>query len=225
MYKFNNNYPLHIEKNFVDMGLLLSAKAWVLYNSIAPNPKLQPSFDVSNDTHLYAEKLQKIYWYDQSYWNKWLNDSCFFDLARKYLEKPILIKHEALIKRHCYESYVPLHQDIILWGRPYETAITLWVPLTDSSYETGGMFYYPVIDQLFEHVVDMKYPKSKIIDINKESINQQSIININASRGDVVICPSSLPYGSNYNMSNSLRIGMPFVFIEKAELNEPINDN
>ena len=222
MYKFSNVNSVHIKPNFLNENLLTSALEWIINNSNLPNHSLQPNYDINDDKQIYAKKIRKIYWHDPEYWNKWLNDSNLLKLVKEYIDTPILIKHAAFIKRHKNESYIPLHQDLALWEKPYKTAITFWIALTDSTTTNGGMFYYPVIDQIFEHVLDIKYPQFKSIDLDKEKINEKTLINLNVSKGDIVIWPGSLPHGSNYNTNNTLRIGMPFVFVDKSEFNEGV---
>jgi len=147
-----------------------------------------------------------------------LETSGIAPLVREYIGDPVLIKHAAFIKRHKEESFIPLHQDSALWERPYKTAITVWVALTDSKKSNGGMFYYPYIENLFPHEFDLRYPSFKCIPCDRLKIGDEDLKPIEVSSGSIVIWPANLPHGSYSNISGQFRLGMPMVFVSKSEL-------
>ncbi len=65
---------------------------------------------------------------DPLFWDDWFARSRLDALVRDHLRKPRLLRHAAFIKRHADESYIPLHQDIALWEKRYESAQTFWSP-------------------------------------------------------------------------------------------------
>jgi hypothetical protein len=217
MSKFKDQEPVHIKKNFISQDESAKAIEWIKECSYLPSKILEPDFDINDDIRQFAKKIRKLYWHDKEFWSTWFENTGFMKLVKNYIENPVLIKHAAFIKRHADESYIPLHQDIVLWERPFRTAITFWVALTDSLQSNGGMFYYPCISRLFLHELDIKFPSFKCITLDKEFLDPSQFKNINVKSGSVVIWPGSLPHGSHNNISGNLRIGMPFVFIDQSE--------
>ncbi|MFO6383122.1 phytanoyl-CoA dioxygenase family protein, partial [Pseudomonas aeruginosa] len=76
--------------------------------------------------------MRNLHRHDPLFWDDWFARSGLDALVRDHLRKPRLLRHAAFIKRHADESYIPLHQDIALWEKRYESAQTFWVALTPS---------------------------------------------------------------------------------------------
>nr|WP_316962347.1 phytanoyl-CoA dioxygenase family protein [Pseudomonas aeruginosa] len=116
---------------------------WILAAAQRPDPALEPEFDIADDERREAKKVRNLHRHDPLFWDDWFARSGLDALVRDHLRKPRLLRHAAFIKRHADESYIPLHQDIALWEKRYESAQTFWVALTPSRNDNGGMFYYP----------------------------------------------------------------------------------
>lgn len=145
---------------------------------------------------------------------------CRDDAGRDHLRKPRLLRHAAFIKRHADESYIPLHQDIALWEKRYESAQTFWVALTPSRNDNGGMFYYPDDRTIFPHEFDLAYPMFKCIDLQANGISREQLVDAELDAGDVLVWPARTAHGSHNNRSGQLRIGMPIVFVDDDEFHQ-----
>ncbi|BFO09657.1 hypothetical protein GGER_21670 [Serratia rubidaea] len=91
-----------------------------------------------------------------------------------HLSRPKLLRHAAFIKRHADESYIPLHQDIALWEKAYESAVTFWIALTPSRNENGGMFYCRSAETIYPHEFNLQYPMFKCIDVEKIAFRRKA---------------------------------------------------
>lgn len=215
---FHDQVPVHIKTDFISQESTRAAMDWVICHATSPSKALEPEFDIHDDVRKSAKKIRKLYWQDKVFWDDWFRDTGLLALVRSYIKDPVLIKHAAFVKRHVDESYIPLHQDVLLWEKPYKTAVTFWIALTDSTQSNGGMFYYPCISQLFFHELNIQFPSFKSIALAKENIDSSNYQSINVKAGSIVIWPATLPHGSHENTSGALRIGMPLVFIDQSEV-------
>nr|WP_132646912.1 alpha/beta fold hydrolase [Pseudomonas aeruginosa] len=154
------------------------------------------------------------------FWDDWFARSGLDALVRDHLRKPRLLRHAAFIKRHADESYIPLHQDIALWEKRYESAQTFWVALTPSRNDNGGMFYYPDDRTIFPHEFDLAYPMFKCIDLQANGISREQLVDAELDAGDVLVWPARTAHGSHNNRSGQLRIGMPIVFVDDDEFHQ-----
>lgn len=194
-----------------------SALQWILTHSENPDPVLEPEFDIDDDRRTHAKKIRKLALKDPAFWTTWLRESGIEALMAGHLEKPLLIKHAAFIKRQPSESFIPLHQDIALWEHPYETAMTAWVALTPSRRGNGGMFYHPDASTIHPHACDLEYPMFKCIPRDTPHLDRDALVDIEADAGDVLLWPSRTAHGSHANVLGGLRVGMPIVYVEEAE--------
>lgn len=206
-------------ERLVDPENVCSALDWILKASENPSKSLEPEFDIISSERRFAKKIRKLSQNDPQFWEGWLERNQVFRLARSMLAKPKIIKHAAFIKRHYDESYIPLHQDFALWERPYKTAITLWVALTRSVRENGGMFYFPDDGTIFKHELNLKYPMFKCISEEEPRVEPSRFVDLNLQSGDVAIWGAGTAHGSYSNSTGELRVGMPMVFIEEEEFN------
>ncbi|MDV5139670.1 phytanoyl-CoA dioxygenase family protein [Chimaeribacter arupi] len=190
---------------------------WILTQSDTPSAVLEPEFDIGDDTQRYAKKIRNLSRHDPAFWEAWCRDSGLMALVSRYLTTPRLLRHAAFIKRHADESFIPLHQDIALWEKPFHSAWTFWVALTPSLKENGGMFYRPDTEGVYPHEFDLNYPMFKCIDLEKNRISPQELKDAPLNAGDVLVWPANTPHGSYMNTSGQLRIGMPIVFVEESE--------
>ncbi|MDC9581601.1 phytanoyl-CoA dioxygenase family protein [Xenorhabdus sp. PR6a] len=190
---------------------------WVLTHAEYPPAGLEPEFDIDDDEQRYAKKIRNLYQYDPQFWQTWFRDSGLNQLINQHLSRPYLLRHAAFIKRHADESFIPLHQDIALWEKPYESAITFWVALTSSCNENGGMFYSPNTSVIYPHEFNLQYPMFKCIDLEKNHISPRSLVDAPLNAGDILVWPAKTPHGSYMNTSGQLRIGMPVVLVDEDE--------
>ncbi|WP_338805081.1 phytanoyl-CoA dioxygenase family protein [Xenorhabdus griffiniae] len=190
---------------------------WILAQSDSPSAGLEPEFDIGDDKLRYAKKIRNISNHDPQFWQAWCYDSGLTKIVSQYLDNPRLLRHAAFIKRHADESFIPLHQDIALWEKPFNTAWTFWVALTPAFKENGGMFYLPDTDVVYPHEFDLNYPMFKCIDLEKNRISQEELKDVSLQAGDISVWPAKTPHGSYMNISGQLRIGMPIVFVEENE--------
>ncbi len=130
-------------RQVVSPQLRQQALDWILAAAQRPDPALEPEFDIADDERREAKKVRNLHRHDPLFWDDWFARSGLDALVRDHLRKPRLLRHAAFIKRHADESYIPLHQDIALWEKRYESAQTFWVALTPSRNDNGGMFDYP----------------------------------------------------------------------------------
>ncbi|CAI0851594.1 Phytanoyl-CoA dioxygenase (PhyH) [Serratia rubidaea] len=193
------------------------ALTWILSASEAPQPLLEPEFDITDDDGRYAKKIRNLSEADPSFWQQWFQLSGLNALVGDHLSRPKLLRHAAFIKRHADESYIPLHQDIALWEKAYESAVTFWIALTPSRNENGGMFYCRSAETIYPHEFNLQYPMFKCIDVEKNRIPPESIVDAPLEAGDVLVWPARTPHGSYMNTSGQLRIGMPVVFVDESE--------
>jgi Phytanoyl-CoA dioxygenase (PhyH) len=196
------------------------AREWILSESFNPSARLEPEFDIDDHQRTRAKKIRKLYFYDPVFWSQWMSATGLAELVNLRFRKPKLIKHAAFIKWKKDESFIPLHQDIALWEKPYKTAFTFWVALTESKRENGGMFYSPGPCQTFRHELDINYPMFKTIDVSEFSNSGLEIMDLNLEPGDIAIWPANTPHGSHINEIGTLRVGTPFVFVESDEFDE-----
>ncbi|CDG86688.1 phytanoyl-CoA dioxygenase family protein [Xenorhabdus bovienii] len=190
---------------------------WILAQSDSPSAGLEPEFDIGDDKLRYAKKIRNISNHDPQFWQAWSYGSGLTKIVSQYLDNPRLLRHAAFIKRHADESFIPLHQDIALWEKPFNTAWTFWVALTPAFKENGGMFYLPDTDVVYPHEFDLNYPMFKCIDLEKNQISQEELKDVSLQAGDILVWPAKTPHGSYMNISGQLRIGMPIVFVEENE--------
>ncbi|OKO99599.1 phytanoyl-CoA dioxygenase family protein [Xenorhabdus eapokensis] len=190
---------------------------WILAQSDFPSAGLEPEFDIGDDKLRYAKKIRNISNHDPQFWQAWRYDSGLTKIVSQYLDNPRLLRHAAFIKRHADESFIPLHQDIALWEKPFNTAWTFWVALTPAFKENGGMFYLPDTDVVYPHEFNLNYPMFKCIDLEKNQISQEKLKDVSLQAGDISVWPAKTPHGSYMNISGQLRIGMPIVFVEENE--------
>ena len=193
------------------------ALCWILQASDHPRAELEPDFDINDNERRYAKKIRKLHVVDENFWNGWLNQSGINEIVRAMLDAPVLIKHAAFIKRKADESFIPLHQDIALWEKKYESAVTIWVALTRSFKENGGMFYLVNEKRILEHGFDIRYPTFKCINESNPALIGASYRDLELDAGDLAIWPARTAHGSYSNSRGELRVGMPFVYVEKSE--------
>lgn len=193
---------------------------WILAAAQRPDPALEPEFDIADDERREAKKVRNLHRHDPLFWDDWFARSGLDALVRDHLRKPRLLRHAAFIKRHADESYIPLHQDIALWEKRYESAQTFWVALTPSRNDNGGMFYYPDDRTIFPHEFDLAYPMFKCIDLQANGISREQLVDAELDAGDVLVWPARTAHGSHNNRSGELRIGMPIVFVEDDEFHQ-----
>ena len=201
----------------ITSGFQQQALDWITTHSVTPHTGLEPEFDIGDDEQRYAKKIRNLSQHDPHFWQGWFTDSGMIPIIRQYLARPRLLRHAAFIKRHADESFIPLHQDIALWEKPYESAMTFWIALTPSRNENGGMFYHPDTDVIYPHEFDLQYPMFKCIDLQKNRISPQDLRDVPLEAGDILIWPARTPHGSYMNTSGQLRIGMPVVFVDEDE--------
>ncbi|GLZ18924.1 phytanoyl-CoA dioxygenase family protein [Burkholderia plantarii] len=194
-----------------------AALDWVMRRSEQPAAALEPEFDIADDERRLAKKIRKLYWADEPFWQAWLDDGGLGALSRQTLKRPKLIKHAAFIKRGRDESFIPLHQDIALWERKYETATTFWVALTESKRANGGMFFYPDNSIVYHHSLDLRYPMFKCINEEETRVDMSRVVDAELEAGDVLQWDAATAHGSHTNDNGRLRIGMPLVFVEEDE--------
>lgn len=190
---------------------------WIIEHSENPESVLEPEFDIEDDTRRYAKKIRNLTQCDPLFWNVWFSESGLNDIVKHFLPQSRLLRHAAFIKRHADESYIPLHQDIALWEKKWESAHTFWIALTPSKNENGGLFYCKKSDVIYPHEFDLRYPMFKCIDLNKNTITASDLSDAPLDEGDVLVWPARTPHGSYANSSGKLRIGMPVVFVDEAE--------
>lgn len=195
-----------------------SALNWVLEHSKHPNKELDPCFDIFSDDRQFANKIRRLYWFDTIFWEKWLEASCMMNLVKQFIEHPLLIKHAAFIKRGVDESFIPPHQDIVLWEKKYKTATVFWVSLTDAAKSNGGIFYYPDSSKIYKHSLDIQFPNFKYISKESGEIDYNKLTAVDARRSDVLVWNAMDVHGSFENKIGKLRVGMPMVFVERSEL-------
>ncbi|WFQ80884.1 phytanoyl-CoA dioxygenase family protein [Xenorhabdus sp. SF857] len=204
-------------KQAISLDFQKLALDWILAQSDSPSAGLEPEFDIGDDKLRYAKKIRNISNHDPQFWQAWSYDSGLTKIVNQYLDNPRLLRHAAFIKRHADESFIPLHQDIALWEKPFNTAWTFWVALTPAFKENGGMFYLPDTDVVYPHEFDLNYPMFKCIDLEKNQISQEELKDVSLQAGDILVWPAKTPHGSYMNISGQLRIGMPIVFVEEIE--------
>ncbi|MBA3137441.1 phytanoyl-CoA dioxygenase family protein, partial [Salmonella enterica] len=190
---------------------------WIIRHAESSPAELEPEFDVGDDELRYAKKIRNLFQYDPTFWQTWFHQSGFHHIVRQFLPQPRLLRHAAFIKRHADESFIPLHQDIALWDKPYESALTFWAALTPSHNKNGGLFYLPDVSKVYPHEFSLQYPMFKCIDQEKNQIPPEELKDASLDAGDILIWPARMPHGSHRNTSGQLRIGMPVVFVDDAE--------
>jgi hypothetical protein len=195
-----------------------AALQWILENAENPAAELEPEFDIDDQERKLAKKIRRLFKRDPSFWQRWIDDTGVMRVAASYLSEPLLVKHAAFIKRKADESYIPLHQDIVLWEHAYETAVTIYAALTESTKANGGMFYYPDARNVYTHGLDIRYPLFKCITAEADSrVKWTEVCDIDANAGDVLVWSARTAHGSHVNESGKLRVGMPLVFVERSE--------
>ncbi|HBN8283288.1 phytanoyl-CoA dioxygenase family protein [Pseudomonas aeruginosa] len=207
-------------RQVVSPQLRQQALDWILAAAQRPDPALEPEFDIADDERREAKKVRNLHRHDPLFWDDWFARSGLDALVRDHLRKPRLLRHAAFIKRHADESYIPLHQDIALWEKRYESAQTFWVALTPSRNDNGGMFYYPDDRTIFPHEFDLAYPMFKCIDLQANGISREQLVDAELDAGDVLVWPARTAHGSHNNRSGQLRIGMPIVFVDDDEFHQ-----
>ncbi|RTR46191.1 phytanoyl-CoA dioxygenase family protein [Pseudomonas aeruginosa] len=207
-------------RQVVSPQLRQQALDWILAAAQRPDPALEPEFDIADDERREAKKVRNLHRHDPLFWDDWFARSGLDALVRDHLRKPRLLRHAAFIKRHADESYIPLHQDIALWEKRYESAQTFWVALTPSRNDNGGMFYYPDDRTIFPHEFDLAYPMFKCIDLQANGISREQLVDAELDAGDVLLWPARTAHGSHNNRSGQLRIGMPIVFVDDDEFHQ-----
>ena len=208
---------MKIIREFLSSQQLTAALQWVMSRSELPTPEVEPEFDITDDQRRLAKKIRKLYWADPPFWDGWLDESGLSALSRQVIKKPRLIKHAAFIKRRRDESYIPLHQDIALWERKYETAATFWVALTAARRGNGGMFFYPDDSQVYRHSFDIRYPMFKCINEEETRVDLTKIFDADLEAGDILQWNAATAHGSHANSNGTLRVGMPLVFVDQDE--------
>jgi hypothetical protein len=208
---------MDILRELVPEAQVHAALRWVMSRSDHPSAELEPEFDIADDERRLAKKIRRLHRADPAFWDAWLDRSGLGALAAERLKAPCLIKHAAFIKRTQDESYIPLHQDIALWERPYTTATTFWVALTPATRANGGMFLYPDERTIFPHSLDIRYPMFKSIAEDEEGFNPGLVVDAELEAGDVLVWNARTAHGSHTNQSGQLRVGMPLVFVERDE--------
>lgn len=212
--------PMKHYRQVVSPQLRQQALDWILAAAQRPDPALEPEFDIADDERREAKKVRNLHRHDPLFWDDWFARSGLDALVRDHLRKPRLLRHAAFIKRHADESYIPLHQDIALWEKRYESAQTFWVALTPSRNDNGGMFYYPDDRTIFPHEFDLAYPMFKCIDLQANGISREQLVDAELDAGDVLVWPARTAHGSHNNRSGQLRIGMPIVFVDDDEFHQ-----
>lgn len=209
---------MELIRQHISSDHLKTALEWIFQYSKQPDIRLQPEFDIEDDERIYAKKIRELSNFDPEFWQKWLSESGLMELVNQRLSNPKIIKHAAFIKRKCDESFFPLHQDIVLWEKKYESAKTFWIALTEAKRINGGLFYYPDDSELYNHGLDIQYPMFKVISPDTDKrVQWEKIQDIEANAGDILIWSARTAHGSYSNESGQLRVGMPIVFIEESE--------
>jgi Phytanoyl-CoA dioxygenase (PhyH) len=208
------NQKVCIRKLVNGYEFLDEAINWISEKASFPHKDLEPQFDVKTGR---VSKLRKLYWHAPFFWENWINKTGLTALVKEFFEDPVLIKHAVFLKDVKDSGFVPLHQDIALWEKKYFSAKTFWVSLTASSRINGGLFYLAECSQLYEHELDINYPQFKIIDLDRSNLSEDDLVEVKTLPGEVVIWEADVPHGSYINKNGELRLGMPFVFIERSE--------
>ena len=136
---------------------------------------------------------------------KLLNTNLFKLRQAEYFAKPKKIGLAA-----------PDHQDNFFWNLNNSNAITIWIALTKSDYNNGGIHYYNSSHKygILDHKKSFMKGTSQTIK-NKNFLKKFIKVCPSLKKGDVLIHHSLIVHGSEENKSNFSRRGITFQFMLK----------
>lgn len=201
-------------KSFVAPGMILQAKSWLenIYQLGKDVPvSLSPDFEKSTGA---LRKIRNLYWYDKSFWGNWIARTGLAQLAMDLIGPGAsLIRHASFVKAPYCGTAVPPHQDQALWKLEYPSAISIWIPLVDTTIENGCLEVWPRTHFLGElpHTKTFGDEWHAGCDVRSSDSTKKYCP---MSAGSLIAWNRYTVHGSGSNMTSSARLGIVFVFAD-----------
>lgn len=163
-----------------------------------------------------ADEINSHLLQDDSDWYEMISDPALLDIAQFFLGKDIAHFYSRYFaKKPCSGREVPWHQDGAYYTLEPIKLCTLWLSLTKSTPENGGLRVLPGSHKFQLHNIKPTDDESSILKrlMNTANIDLSGATDLITEPGDVVMIHPHLLHSSGKNFSHEWRIGLAIRYI------------
>lgn len=149
-------------------------------------------------------------------WYDIISDPALVDIAQNFLGENIAHFYSRYFAKHPHSGReVPWHQDGAYYTLDPVRLCTLWVSLTHSTPQNGGLRVLPGSHKLHLRDIRPTDDESSILKrlMDKDSIDFSGAVDLVTEPGDVVLIHPHLLHSSSVNISDEWRIGLAVRYI------------